>query len=331
MKKYKKILITGTAGFIGFSLAKAIMDTYKGISIVGVDNFNEYYDPKIKHKRNNVLKKYPAYTFYKTDIADYDRFEKVLKKEKPDVIVHLAAQAGVRYSLKNPWAYGDSNYIGTLNVFEGAHRHGISKVLFASSSSVYGDNKKTPFSESDRTDNPLSIYAASKKANELLAHSYNHLYKMDMIGMRFFTVYGDYGRPDMALFKFVKNILRKKVIDVYNLGRMKRNFTHVDDIVSSIICLLKNANGFEIYNLGGGETVSLMEFIRLIEKHANVKAKMNMLPMQAGDVKTTMADMTKMSKHFGFKPKVSTDEGVGRFVKWFIKNKSWLFELDERS
>lgn len=329
--KYKKILITGTAGFIGFNLAKIILDTYKDVSVIGVDNFNEYYDPKIKHKRNNILKKYPEYFFYKIDISEYKNIEKVLVKEKPDVIIHLAAQAGVRYSLQNPWAYGDANYTGTLNVFEGAHRHGISKVLFASSSSVYGDNKKTPFSESDRTDTPLSIYAASKKANELLAHSYYHLYKMDMIGMRFFTVYGDYGRPDMALFKFVKNILRNKKIDVYNNGKMRRNFTHVDDIVSAILCLLESANGFEVYNLGGGETVSLMDFIRLIEKHANVKAKINMLPMQAGDVKTTEADMSKMKKEFGFSPKISTDKGVKRFVDWFVLNKSWLFDLDERS
>jgi len=220
-----KILITGSVGFIGFHLSKALLE--QGEEVVGVDSFTDYYDPQMKEERNKILTSYDAYSFHKISIAEHEVFHKLVKEEKPDAIVHLAAQAGVRYSLTNPLAYAESNYLGTLNVFEAAKEEKISKVLYASSSSVYGDNKKLPFSESDRTDHPISLYAASKKANEVLAYAYHSLYGVNSVGLRFFTVYGTYGRPDLALFKFTKSILKGEAIDVYNNGDMKRSFTYI--------------------------------------------------------------------------------------------------------
>lgn len=327
--KVKKILITGTAGFIGFHLADYILNNYD-VKVVGIDSITDYYDIKIKHVRNEILQKNPNYTFYKSDIADYKQLEKIVKKEKPEMIVHLAAQGGVRYSLKNPWAYVDSNYLGTLNIFEVAKRENIKRVLFASSSSVYGNNKKQPFSESDVTDQPISIYAASKKANELLAYSYNHLFKTEVIGLRFFTVYGTYGRPDLALLKFTKSIINDKPINVFNGGKMTRTFTHISDIIQGVVAAMEKENvSFEIYNLGGGETVSLIEFIELIEKNIGKKAKMNMLPMQAGDVQAASADISKAMKELGYNPKTSIKDGVAEFVNWFKENNSWLSKLKD--
>lgn len=323
-----RILITGTAGFIGFHLAKRLLE--EGNTIIGVDSITDYYDTKIKIRRNKILLDYPKYKFYKKNIADYKELDKIVKKEKPESIIHLAAQAGVRYSLTNPWAYAEANYLGTLNIFETAKNNKIKRVLFASSSSVYGKNKKSPFSEEDRVDHPISIYAASKKANEVLAHSYNHLYGIETAGMRFFTVYGEYGRPDLALFKFAKNILADKPISVYNNGEMARDFTYVGDIVDGIIAILKKKDlGYEIYNLGGDNPTSLMKFIRLIEAHLGKKAKIEMLPMQAGDVKETFADITKARKELGFSPKVKIEEGVRIFLDWFINNKQWLLRLKD--
>lgn len=324
----KKILITGTAGFIGFHLANKLLSEEN--IVIGIDIINDYYDPKIKLKRNEILLKNKNYHFYKEDFADFKKLDEIIKKEKPEIIIHLAAQAGVRYSLTNPWSYEHSNYLGTLNIFEAAKLNNIKRVLFASSSSVYGKNKKKPFSEEDRTDVPISIYAASKKANELLAHSYAHLYKIETAGLRFFTVYGKYGRPDLALFKFTKNILLDKPIDVYNNGEMGRDFTYVDDIVSGIIGIMNKPNlKYEIYNLGGDNPVTLMKFIELIEKNLGKKAKLNMLPMQPGDVKETFADISKARKDVGYEPKTKIDEGVKIFCKWFIENKEWLVKLEE--
>ncbi len=326
--KYKKILVTGTAGFIGYHLAKKLLE--KGIFVTGVDCFTDYYDVRIKKRRNDILKKYKNYRFYKTDIADYGKLEEIIKKEKPEVIVHLAAQAGVRYSLLNPWAYESSNNLGTLNIFECAKNNKIRRVLLASSSSVYGSNRKVPFKESDRTDNPISVYAATKKANEVLAHSYYHLYGIETAVMRFFTVYGEYGRPDLAIFKFARNIFLGKQINVYNGGKMMRDFTYVDDIVSGVMAILKKKDlKYDIYNLGGDNPVSLMEFIRLMEKELGKKAIIKSLPMQQGDIKKTMADVSKARRELGFKPKTKIETVVKKFVRWFLDNKSWVLVLDE--
>ena len=326
--KPQKILVTGTAGFIGYHLARALL--LRGHTVVGVDNFTPYYDIKMKHARHNILKKEKTFHFYKISIANYAALERIIKKEKPDVIVHLAAQAGVRFSLKNPWSYADANYLGTLNIFEAAKRCGVKRVLYASSSSVYGDNKKMPFSENDRTDNPISVYAASKKANETLAYAYHSLYGIEMAGMRFFTVYGRYGRPDLALFKFTKNIIAGKPIDVYNRGKMKRSFTHIDDVISGILALLqKRSLGYELYNLGGEEATSLLDFIKMIEKKIGKKSVMNLLPIQAGDVSATIADTSKAFRDLGYRPCVHIEEGITDFVSWFMDNKSWLLRLKE--
>jgi len=327
-ERSQKILVTGTAGFIGYHLVLALLE--HGHVVVGVDNFTQYYDVKMKHKRHNILKKKKTFRHYKISIANYVALEKIIKKEKPNIIIHLAAQAGVRFSLKNPWSYADANYLGTLNIFEAAKRYRIKRVLYASSSSVYGDNKKIPFSENDRTDHPISVYAASKKANETLAYAYHSLYGIEMASLRFFTVYGRYGRPDLALFKFTKNILLGKPIDVYNRGKMKRSFTHIDDIVSGILALIKKKDlGYEIYNLGGDESTSLLDFIRMIEKQIGKKATMNLLPIQAGDVPATVADTRKARRELGYRPRVSIEKGVGDFIDWFVENKKWLLRLEE--
>jgi len=328
MSPKSKILVTGTAGFIGFHLARRLLDD--GYEVVGIDSITDYYDPKIKIKRNKILGGYQKYKFYKKNLAKYKALDKIIKKEKPEAVVHLAAQAGVRYSLTNPWAYADSNYLGTLNVFEVAKRNNIKRVLFASSSSVYGKNTKIPFSESDRVDHPISVYAASKKANEVLAHSYHHLYGIETAGMRFFTVYGEYGRPDLALFKFAKQILAGRPIDVYNNGQMARDFTYVSDIIDGIVAILNKKDlGYEIYNLGGDNPVTLMRFIKLIEKRLGKKAKINFLPIQPGDVKETFADISKARRELGFSPKVKIEEGIKIFLDWFLANRSWLLKLKD--
>ncbi len=328
-KKMQKAVITGAAGFIGFHLAQELLK--RGWNVIGVDILTDYYDPRIKQKRLALLKKYPTFRFYKINIAKYAALEKVLKTEKPDEIIHLAAQAGVRYSLSNPWAYIESNMLGTLNVFEAAKRLKFPRVVYASSSSVYGLNKKSPMSEGDRADTQISVYAATKKANEALAHSYNHLYSTEMIGLRFFTVYGVWGRPDLALFKFVKNILAGKSIDVYNHGKMKRSFTHVSDIVAGVVALLeqKPQGRNEIYNLGGAEAMPLLDFIKLIEREVGKKAKQHLMPMQAGDVRETVADWSKAHRDLGFVPKVSMHQGIVEFVQWFRANEKFLCTLQE--
>ena len=324
----KKILITGTAGFIGYHLASVLLE--RGDVVVGVDNFTPYYDVRMKEARHEILNKNKSFHFYNISIANYKDLDKVVKKEKPEIIIHLAAQAGVRFSLKNPWAYADANFLGTLNIFEVARQYGIKRVLYASSSSVYGDNKKMPFSEDDRTDNPISVYAATKKGNEMLAYSYHSLYGIETAGMRFFTAYGRYGRPDLALFKFTKNIIAGKPIDVYNRGKMKRTFTHISDIVSGILSLVeKKKLKCELYNLGGDESTTLLDFIKIIESRLGKKATMNMLPMQAGDVPAAVADTSKACCDLNYYPRVSIEDGVADFVDWFIENKKWLLRLKD--
>jgi UDP-glucuronate 4-epimerase len=321
-----KLLVTGTAGFVGFHLAERLLSDRN--TVIGIDNINSYYDPKIKIKRNSILKKYRNYHFYRLDLEDYKKLNKIVAKEKPDIIVHLAAQAGVRYSLSNPWAYQSSNNLGTMNIFEAAKNNHIKRVVFASSSSVYGSNRKTPFSEDDKTDSQISLYAATKKANEVLAYSYNHLYGIEVAAIRFFTVYGPFGRPDMAYFKFCRNILEGKEIDVYNRGDMSRDFTFVSDIVDGIIgCIHKKNLKYEIYNLGGDKPVKLMAFIRLIEKNLKVKAKIRYLPMQQGDMLKTSADIRKARKDLGYFPKVGIDGGLKIFCGWYLENKAWLLKL----
>lgn len=324
----KKILITGTAGFIGYHCAHALLK--RGDVVIGIDNFTPYYDVRMKHARHRLLKKHEAFRFYRISIADYKALERVVKKERPDVIIHLAAQAGVRFSLKDPWAYAEANYLGTLNIFEVAKRQGVRRVLYASSSSVYGNNKKIPFSEDDATNHPISVYAATKKGNEILAHVYHSLHDIEVAGMRFFTVYGRYGRPDLALFKFTKNILAGKSIDVYNRGKMKRSFTHIDDVVSGIIALLEKKNlRHELYNLGGDAATSLLDFIRIIERNIGKKASIRFFPIQAGDVPATVADTAKARRHLKYRPRVSIEKGVADFVEWFVENKTWLLRLKE--
>lgn len=329
MKKSRKVVVTGAAGFIGFHLAQELLK--QKWNVVGIDSLTDYYDPRIKQKRLAILKKYPTFRFYKTNIAKYSALEKVLKTEKPDEIVHLAAQAGVRYSLSNPWAYVESNMLGTLNVFEAAKRLSLPRVVYASSSSVYGMTDKSSMRESNRTDTQISVYAATKKANEALAHSYNYLYGIEMVGLRFFTVYGTWGRPDLALFKFVKNILAGKPIDVYNRGKMKRSFTHISDIVAGIVAIVntKSSGRNEIYNLGGAEAIPLLEFIKLIEREVGKKAKQHLMPMQAGDMRETIADWSKAHKELGFAPKTSMREGITEFVRWFRENEKFLSSLKE--
>jgi UDP-glucuronate 4-epimerase len=325
----KIICVTGAAGFIGFHLSRDLLE--KGYSVIGIDSMSSYYDVRMKHARLRELRKHPQFTFHKVNISQYEKLEAILRESRAQEIVHLAAQAGVRYSLTNPWAYAEANYLGTLNVFEAAHRLNLPRVIYASSSSVYGTNKKQPFSEADRVDTPISIYAASKKANESLAYSYHHLYGMEMVGLRFFTVYGTWGRPDMALFKFARRILAGEPIDLYNNGRMKRSFTHVSDIVSAIVTQIEKApkRKYHLYNLGGSEAVPLSRFVKLIEKHAGKKAKTRMLPLQAGDVPATVADCSSAKRDLGFTPKVSVEEGIEGFMVWFKENEVFLNSLTE--
>jgi len=309
----KTVLVTGGAGFIGSHLIIRLLE--KGYGVVCVDNMNEYYDPDLKKARLVQFK--DRIRFYKSDIADKEALEKIFSENRIDKICHLAAQAGVRYSLENPFAYAESNYVGTLNIFELAKRNKISHIVFASTSSVYGLNEDMPFTEDQRVDSPVSIYSASKRGCELLAHVYNHLFGIDITCLRFFTVYGPFGRPDMALFRFTKNILEGKPIDVYNHGDMMRDFTYVGDIVEGFVLALEKPMGYEIINLGNGSPVKLMDYISFIEKALGKKAKLNLMDMQPGDVKETSADISKAKKLLGFEPKVDVEEGVKRFVEWY--------------
>lgn len=326
-------LVTGAAGFIGFHLSRRLLE--EGKNVAGLDNLNDYYDVNLKKSRLCELKKYPEFTYYKLDLIDRPGIEKLFSGNKFDFVVNLAAQAGVRYSLKNPHAYIDCNIVGFLNILEGCRHNNIKHLVFASSSSVYGANTKMPFSVHHNVDHPVSLYAATKKANELMAHTYSSLYKLPCTGLRFFTVYGPLGRPDMALFLFTKAILENKPINVYNRGKMKRDFTYIDDIIEGVVRLIDNVpapnsrwNSYEpdsatsyapykLYNIGNNNPVDLMTFISVLEDCLGVKAKKNLLPMQPGDVPATYADIDDLSKDVGFKPCTPIEDGIKKFVKWY--------------
>ena len=308
------ILVTGAAGFIGFHVAQRLCA--EGDEVVGIDNLNAYYDPSLKEARLARLNGLQGFSFRKLDIVDYGGLETVFRDYPITTVCHLAAQAGVRYSLTDPWCSQKSNNEGFLNLIELARHHPVENFVYASSSSVYGANTKLPFSESDPTDAPISLYAATKKANELVAHCYNHLFGVPTTGLRFFTVYGPWGRPDMALFKFTKAILAGEPIEVYNHGRMRRNFTYIDDIVDGVLLTLRRSALGEIYNIGNARSENLMDFIAEIEKHCGRKAAIRYLPLQPGDVVETVADIAKLQK-LGYAPKTAIDEGVKAFVEWY--------------
>lgn len=311
-----KILITGGAGFIGSATAKALMD--RGDTVVLIDNFNDYYDPKLKRDRiGKFLKDYKGkFVMYKGDIRDPKFIDRVFKKEKPQKVLNLAAMAGVRSSLLDPRLYADVNVMGFITLLEAAVKYKVKNFVYASSSSVYGDNTKTPFSETDPVDTPISPYAATKKANELIAHTYSHIYKLPTTGLRYFTVYGPWGRPDMALYKFVTNTILGEPIDVYNKGKMSRNFTYIDDIVSGSIVALDTVQPYAVMNIGGDKEETLMRFIEVIEDCVGKKAKKKMLPIQPGDVPSTVADISKLRK-LGWAPKTRIEEGIRNFVDWY--------------
>jgi len=309
------ILITGTAGFIGFHTAKRLLE--EGEIVIGVDNFNEYYDINLKETRNKILEGFANFKMYRIDLADYSELAKIFEENKIERVIHLGAQGGVRYSLSNPGLYERSNITGTLHIFELSRRYSVKNIIYASSSSVYGGNTKIPFSEDDPVDKPISFYAMTKRVNELLAYTYHHLYGMKMTGLRFFTVYGEWGRPDMAMWKFTKNILEGKEIEVYNFGNMKRDFTYVADIVEGILLALRKEFDHEIINLGNNNPVALNYFIELIEKATGKQANKKMMEMQSGDVPVTCADISKAKRLLGWEPKTSIEEGIKRFVEWF--------------
>jgi len=325
--KYKNILITGSAGFIGFHLCKKLLDESLQINIYGIDNMNPYYPPLLKEKRNEILNTYDNYHFFKIDFSDWSLLSKTFKDIDIDLIIHLGAQAGVRYSLENPWIYEISNVKGTLNIFELARRKDISKIVYASSSSVYGGNEKIPFSEDDAVEKPISLYAATKRSNEIMAYTYHHLYGIDMVGLRFFTVYGEYGRPDMAYWKFARRIVNQEPIDVYNHGNMMRDFTYIEDAIDGIILAINKQFRYEIFNIGNDNPVKLEYMISLLEKYLQRKAIKNYLPIQPGDVEKTWADLSKSRKMLGYNPKISIEEGLKRFSEWFLNNWSWIKNL----
>jgi UDP-glucuronate 4-epimerase len=343
-----RILVTGTAGFIGSFVAVRLAE--RGDEVVGVDNINAYYDVELKYGRlerdgldrrtaeaGKWVKsvKYPAYRFKRLNLEDRQEIQALFEKEKFDAVCHLAAQAGVRYSLINPYSYVDANIAGFMNILEGCRHHKIKHLVYASSSSVYGLNEKYPFSVHDNVDHPISLYAATKKANELMAHTYSHLYGTPTTGLRFFTVYGPWGRPDMALFLFTKAMLEGKPIDVFNHGKMKRDFTYIDDIVTGVVKVLdkppagdakwsgkdpdpsRSQAPYRLYNIGNNSPVELMEFIAAIEKALGKKAEKNFLAMQPGDVPATWADVNDLVEDFGYKPAMSVEDGVKNFVAWF--------------
>lgn len=328
-----KVLITGSAGFIGSALAYFLLD--EGYDVVGLDNHNDYYDPLLKEARLKRLLDFHKYIHIRADISDKASLSKIFEKHKPTHVVNLAAQAGVRYSLENPYAYLESNVYGFLNILEESKRHGVEHLVYASSSSVYGANTKKPFSTSDNVDHPLNLYAATKKSNELMAHAYSHLFKLPCTGMRFFTVYGPWGRPDMALFKFARAIMAGEKIQVFNYGKHSRDFTYIDDIVLGIINILpippkfdsisfaptkpnlSNVAPWRIFNIGNGKPVRLMDYIEALENSLKKKASIEFLPLQMGDVSDTHADMKDFSDEFNYSPATSISVGVDRFVHWY--------------
>jgi UDP-glucuronate 4-epimerase len=328
-----KILVTGTAGFIGNELAIRLLE--RGDEVVGVDNVNDYYDVRLKEARLERIKSHPAFTEIRAGLHDRAAMEEVFAQHKPQRVVNLAAQAGVRYSLKNPYAYVDSNLLGFVNILEGCRHHGVEHLVYASSSSVYGANTRMPFSVHHNVDHPVSLYAASKKANELMAHTYSHLYGIPTTGLRFFTVYGPWGRPDMAYFSFTRDILEGRAINVFNHGDMQRDFTYIDDIVEGVIRVLdKVPEGnaawsgdapdpgtskapYKLYNIGNNNPVRLMDMIETLERCLGKTAVKNFLPMQPGDVPATFADVDDLMRDVGFKPATSIEEGLKKFAGWY--------------
>jgi len=315
VKAKQKILVTGGAGFIGSHLVKRLARL--GFKIVVVDNLNNYYSPKLKQDRLKIFLKDCDFDFYKIDISDYRALKKIFVKYKFDVVCHLAAQAGVRYSLVNPWVYERANVLGTLNLLELLKEQKRGKLVFASSSSVYGANKKLPFSERDQVDRPISLYAATKKSNELMAYAYHQLFGLPMVGLRFFTVYGPWGRPDMACFKFADLMRRGQVIEIYNFGQMARDFTYVDDIIDGLVAAIRKDFKFEIFNLGNNRPEKLNKLVALLEKNLGRVAKKRKLPLQAGDVTETWADISKAKKQLGYQPKISLEKGLKKFTDWY--------------
>lgn len=327
-------MVTGAAGFIGFHVAKVLLA--RGDEVVGVDSINDYYDVGLKHARLAQLEGLPGFSFRKLDVSDRAGVAALFAETQPRRVIHLAAQAGVRYSLTNPHAYVDSNLVGFVNILEGCRHHHVEHLTYASSSSVYGANTTMPFSVTQSVDHPLSLYAASKKANELMAHTYSHLYRLPTTGLRFFTVYGPWGRPDMAMFLFAKAILEGRPIDVFNEGRMERDFTYIDDIVEGVVRVSDRAasvdpswNGshcrpgtsnapYRIFNIGNNNPVPLMHLIAEIEKCLGAKAEKRLLPMQPGDVPATWADVDDLEREVGFRPKTSIEEGVRKFIDWYV-------------
>jgi len=312
-----RILVTGAAGFIGFHLSKSLLDD--GFEVLGIDNLNDYYDPNLKLARLEQLNPYKNFTFDKIDISDRKSLTKAFTDFKPKKVVNLAAQAGVRYSIENPYAYMNSNLVGFLNIIELCRHNNVKGLIYASSSSVYGGNTKIPFSVEDRVDNPISLYAASKKSNELIANSYSHLYGLHTTGLRYFTVYGPWGRPDMAMFIFTKKILAGEPIPVFNNGNMKRDFTYIDDIITGIRSAIHKNYKCEVFNLGNNKSELLMDMIDLIKKELGKKAEINFLPMQPGDVKESFAEIKQSEEKLGFKPTTSIEEGIPKFIKWYKK------------
>jgi UDP-glucuronate 4-epimerase len=329
----RKILVTGAAGFIGFHLSRRLLE--RGDTVVGLDNLNPYYDVTLKQARLQILEEKENFRFVRVDLSDRKTMEALFADERFEIVVNLAAQAGVRYSLKNPHAYVESNLVGFLNVLEGCRHQQVKHLVFASSSSVYGANTRMPFSVHDNVDHPLSLYAATKKANELMAHTYAALYGLPCTGLRFFTVYGPWGRPDMALFLFTRAILEGRPIDVFNEGRMMRDFTYIDDIIEGLVRVMERIPArdadwrgdrpdpsasfapYRLYNIGNNQPVALLDFIAILEGHLGRKAQKNFLPLQAGDVPATFADVDDLSADVGFKPATPIAEGIRRFVEWY--------------
>jgi UDP-glucuronate 4-epimerase len=328
-----KILVTGAAGFIGFHVAGRLLE--RGDAVTGVDNLNDYYDPSLKEARLARLRRFPNFQFDRIDIGDQQAMERCFAEHRPARVVHLAAQAGVRYSLTNPHAYTHSNVTGFLNILEGCRATGVEHLVYASSSSVYGANTRQPFSEHHNVDHPVSLYAATKKANELMAHTYAHLFGVPCTGLRFFTVYGPWGRPDMALFKFTRGILAGEPIQVFNEGRMVRDFTYIDDVAEGVVRVVdhiaapdpqwssadpdpaRSRAPYRVYNIGNNQPVELLEYIAVLEEQLGKKAKMEMLPIQPGDVPSTMADVGELQQAVGFRPATSVRDGIAAFVKWY--------------
>lgn len=329
-----KILVTGAAGFIGFYTSRKLLE--RGDTVVGLDNFNDYYDVSLKDARAAILDRYDSFSMVRINLEDRAAMEALFVREKFDKVVHLAAQAGVRYSIENPHAYIDSNIVGTLHVLEGCRHNNVEHLVYASSSSVYGANTDMPFSIHQNVDHPLALYGATKKANELMAHTYSNLYELPTTGLRFFTVYGPFGRPDMALFLFTKNIIEGKPIDVFNYGKHRRDFTFVEDIVEGVVRTMDHTAGsnpdwdaaapdpgtsrapYRIYNIGNQSPVELMRYIEVVEECLGIEAEKNMLPLQPGDVPDTYADAEDLVADVGYKPDTPIEEGVRQFIDWYL-------------